>query len=177
MPLRLSRRHLLHTLAAAALPVRAGGSNSQLPDLGAAPEFAGIERWLNSEPLTMRGLRGRVVLVDFWTFGCINCQRTMPYVNAWAERYTPQGLTIVGVHTPEFPLEHPVDKLLSAMKRQGIRHPVAQDNDWATWKAYGNQYWPAFYLVDARGRIRYKRFGEGEYERTEGAIRTLLAQR
>ncbi|MBX3627392.1 MAG: thioredoxin family protein [Rhizobacter sp.] len=174
---RLSRRHLLHTLAAAALPVRAGVSSQQLPDFGAAPEFRGIERWLNSEPLTLGGLRGRVVMVDFWTFGCINCQRTMPYVNAWAERYTPQGLTVVGVHTPEFPLERSVDNLVSAMKRQGIRHPVAQDNDWATWKAYGNQYWPAFYLVDAQGRIRYKRFGEGEYERTESVIRALLAQR
>lgn len=178
MDLRLSRRHLLATVAAAAaLPARAGVSASELPDFGAAPEFAGIERWLNSEPLTMSGLRGRVVMVDFWTFACINCQRTMPHVNAWAERYAAQGLTIVGVHTPEFPFERSADNVASAMKRQGIRHPVALDNRYATWKAYANQYWPAAYLIDAQGRIRYKHFGEGEYARTESVIRALLAQR
>ncbi|MGY4827778.1 thioredoxin family protein [Sphaerotilaceae bacterium SBD11-9] len=177
---RLSRRHLLQALAGAAavvtLPaVRA--STAQLPDFGAAPEFTGIERWLNSDALSMSGLRGRVVMVDFWTFACINCQRTMPYVNRWAEMYTAQGLTVVGVHTPEFPFERPADAVATAMKRQGIRHPVAQDNRYATWKAYANQYWPAVYLIDAQGRIRYKHFGEGEYERTEAVIRTLLAQR
>ena len=177
MDLRLSRRHLLGALAATALPAQAGVSATQLPDFGAAPEFTGIERWLNSQALTMQGLRGRVVMVDFWTFACINCQRTMPHVNAWAERYTAQGLTIVGVHTPEFPFERPADNVIAAMKRQGIKHPVAQDNRYATWKAYANQYWPATYLVDAAGRIRYKHFGEGEYERTESVIRALLAQR
>lgn len=181
MDLPLSRRHLLTAMAGAvagaALPARAGVPASALPDFGAAPEFSGIERWLNTGPLTMQGLRGRVVMVDFWTFACINCQRTLPHVNAWAERYTPQGLTIVGVHTPEFPFERSADNVTAAMKRLGVRHPVAQDNRYATWKAYANQYWPALYLVDAQGRIRYKHFGEGEYERTEGVIRQLLAQR
>lgn len=181
MNLRLSRRLVLQAMAgamaSATLPARAAVSASQLPDFGAAPEFAGIERWLNSGALTMAGLRGRVVMIDFWTFACINCQRTMPHVNRWAETYTPQGLTLVGVHTPEFPFERSADNVIAAMKRMGIRHPVAQDNRFATWKAYANQYWPATYLVDAKGRIRYKHFGEGEYERTEAVIRALLAER
>lgn len=148
-----------------------------LPDFGAAPEFTGIERWLNSEPLTMDQLRGRVVLVDFWTYACINCIRTLPHVNRWAELYTPQGLTVVGVHTPEFPFERTTRNVEVAMRRHGVKHPVAQDNRYGTWKAYSNQYWPAAYLIDAQGRIRYKHFGEGEYERTEAVIRALLAAR
>jgi len=148
-----------------------------LPDFGAAPEFTGIERWLNSEPLSLAQLRGRVVLVDFWTYACINCIRTLPHVNRWAERYTPQGLTVVGVHTPEFPFERSASNVEAAMRRYGVKHPVAQDNRYGTWKAYSNQYWPATYLIDAQGRIRYKHFGEGEYERTESVIRTLLAAR
>ena len=126
-----------------------------LPDLGAAPEFTGIERWLNSEPLSLAQLRGRVVLVDFWTYACINCIRTLPHVNRWAEQYTPQGLTVVGVHTPEFPFERPTANLEAAMRRHGIKHPVAQDNRYGTWKAYSNQYWPATYLIDAQGRILF----------------------
>lgn len=173
----LSRRQLLLALAAASAGATAQASATALPDFGAAPEFTGIERWLNSEPLTMAALRGRVVMVDFWTFACINCQRTLPHVNRWAETYTPQGLTVVGVHTPEFPFERSADNVTAAMKRLGVRHPVAQDNRYATWKAYANQYWPATYLIDAKGRIRYKHFGEGEYARTEGVIRALLAQR
>jgi thiol-disulfide isomerase/thioredoxin len=148
-----------------------------LPDFGPAPEFTGIERWLNSEPLTMDQLRGRVVLVDFWTYACINCIRTLPHVNRWAELYTPQGLTVVGVHTPEFPFERTASNVEVAMRRHGVKHPVAQDNRYGTWKAYSNQYWPAAYLIDAQGRIRYKHFGEGEYERTEAVIRALLAAR
>lgn len=148
-----------------------------LPDFGPAPEFTGIERWLNSEPLTMDQLRGRVVLVDFWTYACINCIRTLPHVNRWAELYTPQGLTVVGVHTPEFPFERTTRNVEVAMRRHGVKHPVAQDNRYGTWKAYCNQYWPAAYLIDAQGRIRYKHFGEGEYERTEAVIRALLAAR
>jgi thiol-disulfide isomerase/thioredoxin len=181
-PFSLKRRELLLAVSAGAaglaLPARAAGLDaSRLPDFGAAPEFSGIERWLNSEPLSMAGLRGRVVLVDFWTFDCINCQRTLPHVNRWAEVYTPQGLTVVGVHTPEFPFERVASNVEAAMKRLGVRHPVAQDNRYATWKAYANQYWPAAYLVDAKGRIRYKHFGEGEYARTEEVIRALLAAR
>jgi thiol-disulfide isomerase/thioredoxin len=178
MDAQLSRRHLLLALAGAVAGTAAQASPANaLPDFGAAPEFTGIERWLNSDALTMAQLRGRVVMVDFWTYACINCQRTMPHVNRWAETYTPQGLTVVGVHTPEFPFERSTGNVEAAMRRLGIRHPVAQDNRYATWKAYANQYWPATYLIDARGRIRYKHFGEGDYERTESVIRTLLAQR
>jgi len=148
-----------------------------LPDFGPAPEFTGIERWLNSQPLTLAQLRGRVVLVDFWTYACINCIRTLPHVNRWAELYTPQGLTVVGVHTPEFPFERTTRNVEAAMRRHGVKHPVAQDNRYGTWKAYSNQYWPAAYLIDAQGHIRYKHFGEGEYERTEAVIRALLAAR
>lgn len=179
----LQRRDLLLAALAGAVagvtaPAWAGGlSAAQLPDHGPAPEFAGIERWLQSDPLTMRALRGRVVLIDFWTYACINCQRTLPWINRWAETYTPQGLTVVGVHTPEFPFERATPNVEAAMRRYGVRHPVAQDNRYATWKAYANQYWPAAYLVDAKGRIRYKHFGEGEYERTEAVIRALLADR
>lgn len=166
-------------MAAPAL-VHAAGPAIQaatLPDFGPAPEFTGIERWLNSEALTLAQLRGRVVLVDFWTYACINCIRTLPHVNRWAELYTPQGLTVVGVHTPEFPFERTTRNVEVAMRRHGVKHPVAQDNRYGTWKAYSNQYWPAAYLIDAQGRIRYKHFGEGEYDRTEAVIRALLAAR
>jgi len=156
---------------------RPGADTSQLPVLGKAPEFAAAQpRWLNSEPLTMAGLRGRVVLVDFWTYTCINCLRTLPYLKAWDERYRAQGLTIVGVHTPEFAFERKTSNVSGAIGRQGIRYPVVQDNAYGTWNAFGNQYWPAKYLIDARGRVRYVHFGEGEYEETEAAIRTLLAE-
>lgn len=166
-------------VAAPALPHAAGSTvqAATLPDFGAAPEFTGIERWLNSEPLTLAQLRGRVVLVDFWTYACINCIRTLPHVNRWAELYTPQGLTVVGVHTPEFPFERTTSNVEVAMRRHGVKHPVAQDNRYGTWRAYSNQYWPAAYLIDAQGRIRYKHFGEGEYDRTEAVIRALLAAR
>lgn len=183
----LQRRALLAGVAAAvAAPwvARAAGTGpapagaaAALPDFGAAPEFTGIERWLNSAPLTLQQLRGRVVLVDFWTYSCINCQRTLPHVNRWADTYMPQGLTVVGVHTPEFPFERSTSNVEAAMRRHGVKHPVAQDNRYATWKAFSNQYWPATYLIDAQGRVRYKHFGEGAYERTEGVIRTLLAAR
>jgi thiol-disulfide isomerase/thioredoxin len=163
--------------AAFAAPPASAPRAGALPDFGAAPEFAGIERWLNSEPLSMARLRSRVVLVDFWTYACVNCVRTLPHVNRWAARYEAEGLTVVGVHTPEFPFERSASNLEAAIRRLGVRHAVAQDNRYATWKAYDNQYWPATYLVDARGRIRYKHFGEGEYERTESVIQALLAAR
>lgn len=173
----LTRRAWLGAAAAAiAAPAHSTGAPG-LYDYGAAPEFTGIETWLNAQPLTMAGLRGRVVLVDFWTYACINCQRTLPHVNRWAEKYTPLGLTVVGVHTPEFPFERPTANVQAAIKRLGVRHAVAQDNRYATWKAYGNEYWPAHYLVDARGRIQYKHFGEGAYERTEAVIQKLIAAR
>lgn len=180
----LSERRAFLASAAALLAARglahAAGPISlatALPDLGAAPEFTDIDRWLNSEPLSLAQLRGRVVLVDFWTYSCINCLRTLPYVNRWAEQYTAQGLTVVGVHTPEFSFERPTANVETAMRRYGVKHPVAQDNRFSTWKAYSNQYWPATYLIDVKGRIRYKHFGEGDYERTESVIRTLLEAR
>lgn len=150
-----------------------------LPVLGTAPEFAGNERWFNTpgdRPLTLDGLRGRVVLVDFWTYTCINCIRTLPYLRAWDERYRDRGLTIVGVHTPEFPFEREAGNVEAAIEQNDLRYAVAQDNEYATWNAYGNQYWPAKYLIDARGRVRYVHFGEGEYGETETAIRELLAE-
>ena len=141
-----------------------------------APEFTGIQQWLNSEPLTMRQLRGKVVLVDFWTYTCINCIRTLPYVKSWHEKFKDQGLVVVGVHTPEYPFERSTDNVKAAIKRFGITYPVAQDNKYATWSAYNNQYWPAFYLVDKQGKVVYQHFGEGEYAATEAKIRTLLAE-
>jgi cytochrome c biogenesis protein CcdA/thiol-disulfide isomerase/thioredoxin len=160
----------------------AGGDptpDSGLPVLGKAPEFVGNARWFNTpgdRPLTLRGLRGRVVLVDFWTYSCINCIRTFPYLEAWDTRYRKDGLTIVGVHTPEFPFERDPGNVEDAIERNGIRYPVAQDNEQQTWNAYANQYWPAEYFIDARGRVRYVHFGEGEYEEKELVIRELLAE-
>ena len=142
----------------------------------AAPEFTGIDTWLNSAPLTMQQLRGKVVLVDFWTYTCINCIRTLPYVKGWHDKYKDQGLVVVGVHTPEYPHERSTANVTAALKRFDIRYPVAQDNRYATWGAYHNQYWPATYLIDKSGKVVYSHFGEGKYEETEAAIRRLLAQ-
>ncbi|SEN57012.1 Thiol-disulfide isomerase or thioredoxin [Duganella sp. CF517] len=141
-----------------------------------APEFTGIQQWLNSAPLTIGQLRGKVVLVDFWTYTCINCIRTLPYVTSWHEKYKDQGLVVVGVHTPEYPFERSTDNVKSAIKRFGIAYPVAQDNKYATWSAYNNQYWPAVYLIDKQGKVVYQHFGEGAYAATEAKIRTLLAE-
>ena len=157
----------------------AGNAASRLPALGAAPSFTGTQRWFNTpggRPLSLASLRGRVVLVDFWTYTCINCIRTLPYLEAWDSRYRSAGLTIVGVHTPEFSFEHDAGNVGHAIGQYGIRYPVVQDNDYATWNAYGNQYWPADYLIDATGQVRYAAFGEGGYGRTESAIRALLAE-
>jgi cytochrome c biogenesis protein CcdA/thiol-disulfide isomerase/thioredoxin len=150
-----------------------------LPVFGRAPEIRGTQRWFNTaggQPLTLRELRGEVVLIDFWTYSCINCIRTLPYLKAWDERYRDAGLTIVGLHAPEFPFERDSENVDRAVRQNGIEYPVAQDNDFATWTAYGNQFWPAKYLIDARGRVRYTHFGEGEYDQTEHAIRTLLEE-
>jgi cytochrome c biogenesis protein CcdA/thiol-disulfide isomerase/thioredoxin len=155
------------------------GAAADLPVLGRAPEFVDNQRWFNTpgdRPLTMRGLRGRVVLVDFWTYSCINCLRTLPYLEAWDRRYRKDGLTIVGVHSPEFPFEKVAANVEAAIERNGIRYPVVQDNDLATWSAYGNQYWPAEYFVDSRGRVRFAHFGEGSYGEKEKVIRELLAE-
>ena len=151
-------------------------ARSELPVLGPAPEFTGTQRWFNSPPLTQAALRGRVTLIDFWTYTCINCIRTLPYLKAWDERYRRAGLTIVGVHTPEFAFEKDAGNVRDAIAQSRLRYPVVQDNDFGTWNAYGNQYWPAKYLVDAEGQVRYTHFGEGAYEETEAAIRGLLAE-
>lgn len=155
-------------------------AGERLPVLGRAPEFVGTQRWFNTpgdRPLSLRGLRGHVVLVDFWTYSCINCIRTLPYLNTWYRRYHSKGFEIVGVHTPEFPFEHSASNVQAAINQDGIHYPVVQDNDYGTWSAYGNQYWPAEYLIDASGKVRLVEFGEGNYAGKERAIRSLLAER
>jgi cytochrome c biogenesis protein CcdA/thiol-disulfide isomerase/thioredoxin len=150
-----------------------------LNDIGPAPEFTDTQDWFNTpgdKPLTMKGLRGKVVLIDFWTYSCINCIRTLPYLNAWNKRYAKDGLVIVGVHTPEFPFEREASNVEEAIKTDGIEYPVVQDNENGTWNAYGNLYWPAEYFVDAKGQVRYAHFGEGEYGEKEQVIRELLAE-
>jgi cytochrome c biogenesis protein CcdA/thiol-disulfide isomerase/thioredoxin len=156
------------------------GRAHSLRDYGTPPEFAGITRWLNTpdgRPLTMRGLRGKVVLVDFWTYSCINCLRTLPHLEAWDARYGKSGLVIVGVHTPEFAFEHVVSNVQAAVRRLGVRYPVAIDDAFDTWDEYGNQYWPEEYLIDRRGHVREVHAGEGDYSKTEQSIRLLLAEK
>jgi cytochrome c biogenesis protein CcdA/thiol-disulfide isomerase/thioredoxin len=168
----------LSAAADAAPPAHEADGRLGLRDYGPAPDFTDTQRWFNTadgRPLTMRALRGRVVLIDFWTYTCVNCLRTLPYLKAWDARYREQGLTIVGVHTPEFPFEKDAGNVAAAIERERIRYPVAQDNDYGTWDAYGNQYWPAHYFVDARGHVRYAHFGEGGYGHSEQVIRALLA--
>ena len=143
---------------------------------GEIPSFSGAIEWLNSEPLTAAALRGNVVLVNFWTYSCINWLRSLPYVRAWAEKYRDEGLVTIGVHTPEFPFEHDVDRVRRAAKDMRVEYPVAIDSDYAVWQAFDNHYWPALYFVDAQGRIRHHQFGEGEYEQSEIVIQQLLAE-
>jgi thiol-disulfide isomerase/thioredoxin len=147
-----------------------------LPVEGESPSFGGATGWLNSPPLTAEGLRGRVVLVQFWTYSCINWLRTLPYVRAWAEKYKDQGLVVIGVHTPEFGFEKGLDNVRWAAKDMRVDYPIATDNDYAVWRAFENQYWPALYFVDAKGKIRHHRFGEGDYEQSERIIQELLAE-
>ncbi len=158
--------------AFARAPVKVG-----LRDYGPAPDFQGVSHWLNTQGgrgLSLGDLRGHVVLIDFWTYSCINCLRTLPYLESWDRRYRTKGLTIVGVHTPEFAFEHDLGNVRHAVRRLGVRYPVPLDNDYGTWKAYGNQYWPAEYLIDQTGHVRHVHFGEGEYDETERLIRLLL---
>ncbi|NTJ68371.1 cytochrome c biogenesis protein DipZ [Agrobacterium rhizogenes] len=150
--------------------------HSDLPIEGAAPSLDGAVTWLNSQPLTTAELRGKVVLVDFWTYSCINCIRTIPYVRAWAEKYKDQGLVVIGVHAPEFAFEKNVDNVKKAVTDFKIGYPVAIDNDYRIWRAFENNYWPAHYLIDAKGRVRYQHFGEGNYRQTEQAIQDLLRE-
>jgi thiol-disulfide isomerase/thioredoxin len=147
------------------------------PDARPAPEFSGISAWLNSQPLTVESLRGKVVLVQFWTYSCINCLRTLPYVTKWYEQYKDKGLVVVGVHTPEFAFEKERANVETAIKRLGIHYPVSQDNQYRTWRAFGNQYWPAAYLIDRSGTIVATQFGEGGYQQMENAIARLVGDR
>jgi thiol-disulfide isomerase/thioredoxin len=149
-------------------------SRLQLPFQGRMPTFDGANGWLNTAPLTAAGLGGNVVAVDFWTYTCINWLRTLPYLRAWADAYREHGLVMIGVHTPEFGVEHDVESVRRAARDMDIRYPIAIDNDYAVWNAFGNQYWPALYLVDAKGRIRHHALGEGGYERAEHVLRKLL---
>lgn len=159
------------TPGAQAGPVPGARAEAAFP----APEFTGIDHWINSKPLRMEALRGKVVLVEFWTYSCINCIHVMPYVKQWYESYQGNGLVVVGVHTPEYGYERNTKNVEAAVKRFGIKYPVAQDNRYKTWNAYGNRYWPALYLIDRNGRVVYQHFGEGDYARTEALIRKLLA--
>lgn len=165
VPEPISREVLPMTLAPARLPVE-----GELPSLG------GATAWLNSPPLTREGLRGKVVLVDIWTYTCINWVRTLPYVRGWAAKYKDQGLVVIGVHSPEFAFEKDLESVRRSAKEMRVDYPIAVDSDHAIWRAFDNQYWPALYLVDAKGRIRFHQFGEGEYERTERVIQQLLEE-
>ncbi len=145
------------------------------PAKGVAPELQN-ETWLNSSPLALADLRGKVVIVEFWTFGCINCQRVIPYVRTWHEKYHDEGLVIIGVHTPEFAYERELTNVQNAVENLGVTWPVAIDNEWKSWRAYANRYWPAAYLIDKAGNIRHLAIGEGRYEYTESVIQALLAE-
>lgn len=147
-----------------------------LEDRGPAPELTGLTQWFNSKPLTIAELRGKVVIVDFWTFGCYNCRNTMPYVRALYDKYKDQGLVILGIHTPEFGYEKVPENVKNAAKDQGVIWPIALDPDFKTWNAYSNRYWPAFYFIDARGHLRYTHFGEGNYEYNEKVVQQLLSE-
>ncbi|HEY0524058.1 MAG TPA: thioredoxin family protein [Stellaceae bacterium] len=147
-----------------------------LPVEGELPSLGGATEWLNSQPLTAASLRGKVVLIDFWTYTCINWLRSLPYVRAWAEKYKDQGLVVIGVHSPEFAFEKNLDNVRRAAKDMRVDYPVAIDSDHAIWRAFNNEYWPALYFVDARGHIRHHQFGEGEYEKSELVIQQLLAE-
>ena len=140
-----------------------------------APELRGLTNWINSDPLTLEGLKGKVVLIDFWTFGCINCQRTRPYVNSWYEKYKDQWLVVLGLHAPEFAYEKKYENVKSAVEKYAIQYPVALDQDFSTWKAYENQYWPALYFIGRDGQLYHMHFGEGDYEKSEEVIRYLLS--
>src|SRR5713226_5595852 len=147
-----------------------------LPVEGEVPSLGGATAWLNSPPLAAADLRGKVVLIDFWTYTCINWLRTLPYVRAWAEKYRDHAVVVIGVHTPEFSFEHDLENVRRAAKDMRIEYPIAIDNDYAIWSAFNNHYWPALYLVDAQGRIRYHQFGEGAYEQSEMILQQLLAE-
>ncbi|WP_053184712.1 cytochrome c biogenesis protein DipZ [Pseudomonas thivervalensis] len=147
-----------------------------LESQGAMPALDGAVQWLNSPPLSRESLRGKVVLVDFWTYDCINCQHTLPYVNDWAKKYEKDGLVVIGVHTPEYGYEKIIDNVREQVRKLDIRYPVAIDNQYAIWRAFNNQYWPAHYFIDAKGQVRYSHFGEGRYGEQEQVIQRLLQE-
>lgn len=168
---------LLAALSSLAAPQSSPKTNislANLPNYGPAPNIQGIAAWINSPPLNMTQLRGNVVLVDFWTYSCINCIRSIPHVEAWEKEYGNDGLVIIGVSTPEFQFEHNYTNVLNAVKQFGITYPVALDNNYSTWEAFNNHYWPADYVIDKNGNIRDEQFGEGNYNQTEAIIRELL---
>jgi len=152
------------------------GDQRGLPVEGRLPSFEGATGWLNSEPLTPEDLRGRVVVVDFWTYTCVNWLRTLPYLRAWAAKYQDDGLTVIGVHTPEFGFEQNIDNVVVQSRRLGVEYPIAVDSEYAVWSAFANHFWPAVYIADVEGRIRFHHFGEGEYPMTEMVIQQLLRQ-
>ncbi|MFT4173026.1 MAG: cytochrome c biogenesis protein DipZ [Rhodocyclaceae bacterium] len=160
---------------AASAPVSADGTPS-LPVMGPMPALDGAVAWLNSPPLTSASLRGKVVLVDFWTYSCINCLRTLPYVRAWADKYRDQGLVVIGVHAPEFAFEKNLDNVRRESEKLGITYPIAVDNNYVIWRAFDNHFWPVHYFIDAQGRLRHRHFGEGEYAQSEAVIQQLLAE-
>ena len=155
--------------AARAAPVVSAAASQQT-----APDFTGINTWFNSKPLSIADLRGKVVLVDFWTYGCVNCVNTLPHVTDLYAKYKDKGLVVVGVHTPEFPFERSASNVQAALKRHGITYPVAQDNDSKTWNAYSNQYWPAQYIIDQTGKIVFQHAGEGRYDEIDRTVARLL---
>ena len=156
-------------------------ANPQPSTLAAAPgkmlpDFQGIQQWLNSEPLAIANLKGNVILIQFWTFACINCQRTLPHITQWHEQYAAQGLKVIGIHTPEFAFERDPNNIKRALQQHQITYPVPIDNDYKTWKAYSNEYWPHLFLADRRGLMRYDHIGEGAYDMTERTIQQLLKE-
>jgi thiol-disulfide isomerase/thioredoxin len=153
----------------------AGGNSAGAPD--ALPDLSGATAWINSPPLTPESLRGKVVVIDFWTYSCINCLRSLPYIQAWYDKYKESGLVVIGVHTPEFPFEKDEANVRKAVRNLGVDYPVAMDNDYRIWRGFNNRFWPAHYFIDATGRIRYHHFGEGNYEESEAWIRSLLEER
>ena len=159
-----------------AMAAKTTGAERALPVEGPLPDLSGAVQWLNSAPLSAADLKGKVVLIDFWTYSCINCLRSLPYVNAWAQKYHDQGLVVIGVHAPEFAFERDIDNVRQAVSKLGIHYPVAIDNNYAIWRGFNNQYWPAHYFIDAQGRVRYHHFGEGDYEGSEQVIQQLLKE-
>lgn len=162
------------TAAAPATVAATGGSMSALPDLGPMPELAGGTKWINSPPLTRDSLRGRVTMVEVWTYGCYNCLNALPHIKATAARYKDAGLVTIGVHTPEFDRERIAANVERRVQALGVVFPVVMDNDFAIWRSFNNRYWPAVYIVDKKGRIRFHHDGEGKYDEIDGAVKTLL---